>query len=312
MGEIYDVVIVGSGPAGLSAAVYAKRAGLNMLVLEQAAMSGGQILNTYEVDNYPGVPKIGGFDLAVNMREHAKSLGAAFATDTVGALEDGFPYKTLRGEKGSYKARSVILANGARHRLLGVPGEEKLTGHGVSYCATCDGMFFKDKTVAVVGGGDTAIGDAILLSRTCGRVYLIHRRDKLRGAGSLQKQLFSLENVTFLPDTEVAEITGETVVTGLRIRNKKDGKETGLSLQGVFIAVGIIPETEVWKNLVETDKAGYIRAGEDGVTSVPGIFAAGDIRTKPLRQVVTAAADGANAVISAERYLSENMHNESI
>ena len=312
MGEIYDVIIVGSGPAGLSAAVYAKRAGLNMLVLEQAAMSGGQILNTYEVDNYPGDPKINGFDLAAKMREHAESLGAVFATDTVTALEDGSPYKTLRGKKEIYKARTVILANGARHRLLGVPGEEKFTGKGVSYCATCDGMFFKGKTVAVVGGGDTAIEDAILLARTCSRVYLIHRGAELRGAKSLREQLFSLEKATFLPDTEVTEITGETAVTGLRLKNRKNGETAELSLQGVFIAVGIIPETESWKGIVETDKDGYIRAGEDGKTSAPGIFAAGDIRTKPLRQVVTAAADGANAVISAERYLSGSIRDEGI
>ncbi|QNM04852.1 thioredoxin-disulfide reductase [Qiania dongpingensis] len=304
MEKQYDLVIIGSGPAGLAAAIYAQRARLHTLVIEKAMMSGGQVLNTYEVDNYPGLPGINGFDLGMKMREHADKQEAKFVEDNVVRVEDGSPYKTVVCENGSYEARAVILSGGAKHRLLGVPGEEELSGMGVSYCATCDGAFYKGKTTAVVGGGDVAIEDAIFLARICEKVYLIHRRDELRGAKSLQEKLFSLDNVEVIWDTVVKEIRGEDAVSGIVLENVKTGETEEKDVQGVFIAVGILPETEAYKGLVEMDKAGYIVAGEDGITSVPGIFAAGDIRTKKLRQIVTAASDGANAVTAAEQYLN--------
>ena len=341
MENLYDLIIIGSGPAGLSAAIYAQRARLDTLVIEKDMMSGGQVLPTYEVDNYPGLPGINGFDLGTKFREHADKLGVRFVTDQVERVElgarqarrDGNLEETEeRGEllkaaelagnermpetygedfiknvicgENTYKARAVVIATGARHRKLEVPGEEKLAGMGVSYCATCDGAFFRNRDVAVVGGGDVALEDAIFLSRMCRKVYLIHRRDELRGAKSLQETVFRQENIQILWDTVVKEIQGEMKVEGLRLENKNTGEETGLNVQGVFIAVGITPNSQIFQGLVDTEK-GYIKAGEDTRTSVPGIFAAGDVRTKMLRQIVTAAADGANGVTAAERYLAD-------
>ena len=302
MNQPYDLIIIGSGPAGLAAAVYAQRARLNTLILEKAMVSGGQVLTTYEVDNYPGLPEIGGYDLGLKFREHADRLGALFKEDEVTSIEDG-PIKRVICSGGTYEARAVILATGAIHRKLGIPGEEELGGAGVSYCATCDGAFFRNKVTAVIGGGDVAVEDAIFLARMCSKVYLIHRRNELRAAKSLQESLFAQENVEILWDTVADAIEGEGSVERLRITNVKTGERSGIALSGVFIAVGISPESSAFEGLVDMDH-GYIKAGEDGVTSVPGIFAAGDVRTKPLRQIVTAAADGANAVTSAERYLT--------
>lgn len=302
MTQPYDLIIIGSGPAGLAAAVYAQRARLNTLILEKAMVSGGQVLTTYEVDNYPGLPGIGGYDLGLKFREHADRLGALFKEDEVISVEDG-SVKRVVCSGGTYEARAVILATGAIHRKLGIPGEEELGGAGVSYCATCDGAFFRNKVTAVIGGGDVAVEDAIFLARMCSKVYLIHRRNELRAAKSLQESLFAQENVELLWDTVADSIEGEGSVERLKITNVKTGEKSELALQGVFIAVGISPESSAFEGLVDMDH-GYIKAGEDGVTSVPGIFAAGDVRTKLLRQIVTAAADGANAVTSAERYLT--------
>ncbi len=302
MTQLYDLIIIGSGPAGLAAAVYAQRARLNTLILEKAMVSGGQVLTTYEVDNYPGLPGIGGYDLGLKFREHADRLGALFKEDEVISVKDG-PVKRVVCSGGTYEARAVILATGAIHRKLGIPGEEELGGAGVSYCATCDGAFFRNKVTAVIGGGDVAVEDAIFLARMCSKVYLIHRRNELRAAKSLQESLFAQENVEILWDTVADSIEGEGSVERLKITNVKTGEKSELALQGVFIAVGISPESRAFEGLVDMDH-GYIKAGEDGVTSVPGIFAAGDVRTKPLRQIVTAVADGANAVTSAERYLT--------
>ena len=304
MEHIYDLIIIGSGPAGLSAAIYAQRARLDALVIEKEMMSGGQVLTTYEVDNYPGLPGINGFDLGMKFREHADRLGARFAEDQVLQVEKTEEGFLVKGEKETYRSRTVLIATGAAHRKLGVPGEERLAGMGVSYCATCDGAFFRDKVTAVAGGGDVALEDAIFLSRICRKVYLIHRRDELRGAKSLQEAVMALDNVEILWDTVIEEIQGDGQVESLKLKNKKTGEERDLPVQGVFIAVGITPNSQAFEGTVEMDR-GYIIAGEDCRTSVPGILAAGDVRTKQLRQIVTAAADGANAVTSAEQQILE-------
>lgn len=303
----YDLIIIGSGPAGLAAVVYAQRAKLDTLVVEKAMVSGGQVLTTYEVDNYPGLPGIGGYDLGIKFREHADRLGARFVEDEVLNIQDGGKgaIKGVVCQGNTYEARSLILATGAVHRKLGVPGEEELAGAGVSYCATCDGAFFRNKVTAVIGGGDVAVEDAIFLARMCSKVYLIHRRNELRAAKSLQENLLSLDNVEVIWDTVADSINGDGMVKSLSLTNVKNGQKRELDVQGVFIAVGITPESRAFEGLVDMDH-GYIRAGEDTVTSAPGIFAAGDVRTKPLRQIITAAADGANAITSVERYLVEN------
>lgn len=307
MSHIYDLIIIGSGPAGLAAVVYAQRAKLDTLVVEKAMVSGGQVLTTYEVDNYPGLPGIGGYDLGIKFREHADRLGARFVEDEVLNIQDGGKgaIKGVVCQGNTYEARSLILATGAVHRKLGVPGEEELAGAGVSYCATCDGAFFRNKVTAVIGGGDVAVEDAIFLARMCSKVYLIHRRNELRAAKSLQENLLSLDNVEVIWDTVADSINGDGMVKSLSLTNVKNGQKRELDVQGVFIAVGITPESRAFEGSVDMDH-GYIRAGEDTVTSAPGIFAAGDVRTKPLRQIITAAADGANAITSVERYLVEN------
>ena len=298
MQEIYDLIIIGSGPAGLSAAVYGMRAGLKLLVVEKNPMSGGQVLNTYEVDNYLGMPGINGFDMGVQFREHADRLHTPFQEAEVTGISDGEP-KTVHTSQGDLYAKALILAPGARHAHLQVPGEEELSGMGVSYCATCDGAFYRGRTVAVVGGGDVALEDAIYLTRFCDKVYLIHRRDELRGAHVLQEQLKALEKVEILYSHVVKEIQGQEDVTGLLVEDKKSGEHSTLPVGGVFIAVGIHPETELVRGMVSCDEAGYVLAGEDGATDVPGIYVAGDARKKPLRQIVTAVADGANAATAA-------------
>ncbi len=300
---MYDLIIIGSGPAGLSAAVYGKRAGLNLLVMEKNPMSGGQVLNTYEVDNYLGMPGTDGFDMGMKFREHADKMGVEFRESVAMSIEDKQDFKLVHTREGDLEAKAIILATGAVHAALEVEGEEKFSGKGVSYCATCDGAFFRGKTVAVVGGGDVALEDAIYLSRICEKVYLIHRRDELRGAYILQEELKALSNVEFLYSHVVEEITGEDAVSGLRVRNLKTGESCRLQMDGVFVAVGIRPGTELVRDLVDCDEGGYVLAGEDCVTSVPGIFAAGDVRKKPLRQIATAVADGANAAVSVENYL---------
>jgi len=302
---MYDLIIVGAGPAGLAAAIYAARAELKFIVLEKEIMSGGQIINTYEVDNYPGLYHMGGFDLAMKFREHADALGASFVTGEVEKIEETSDGKKIICKDGTeYETKTVILSGGAKHRKLEVPGEDALAGSGVSYCATCDGAFFRGKEVAVVGGGDVAVEDALFLARLCKKVYVVHRRDSFRAAKTLVSRLVNTENVEIIYDSVVKEIQGKFKVESLVLANKKTAEERTVALDGVFIAVGMLPETSGYEGLVELDGAGYIIADETGVTSCPGVFAAGDIRTKELRQVVTAASDGANAVQSVERYLA--------
>ena len=307
---MYDLIIVGSGPAGLSAAVYAKRAGLNMLIIEKNPVSGGQIIDTYEVDNYLGIPGVNGFDLATKFREHADKLGAEFVDGTVTGIEcidkgsdTKAPVFKVKTEEGEYEAHTVMLATGAHHSKLGVPGEEEYIGKGVSYCATCDGAFYRGKVTAVNGGGDVAVEDAIFLSRFCSKVYLIHRRAELRATKILQDELFGLENVEVIWDSVVKEIKGEDKVTKLEIENVKNKEINELNVDGIFVAIGIHPSTDLFASMVECDENGYVIANEDGATSVPGIFVAGDSRKKRLRQIVTAVADGANAVTAVQDFL---------
>lgn len=330
---MYDIVIIGSGPAGLSASIYAKRAGLKAVTLEQSPMSGGQVLNTYEVDNYPGLPGINGFELGMKFREHADKLECEFKNTAVlkirkiaakgqqepegelhaaslenrihggkkESMSSGFVVET---DSGEIRTKTVLAAMGATHAKLGVPGESEFTGRGVSYCATCDGAFFRGKVTAVIGGGDVAVEDAIFLARGCEKVYLIHRRDELRAAAILQKELMALPNVEILWDTVAERIEGEGQVQSLAVKNVKTGKAKELSVDGVFVAVGIIPSSDIMKDVADCDNKGYLIAGEDCAASTPGIFAAGDIRTKKLRQIVTAAADGANAITSVLEYFT--------
>lgn len=299
---MYDLLIIGSGPAGLGAAIYGERAGLNLAVIDRSPISGGQVLTTYEVDNYLGLPEISGSDISERFREHADKLGVSFLTADVESIEDFGEKKIIHTDEGDYEARAVILATGATHAMLGVEGEMKLSGMGVSYCATCDGAFFRGRTAAVVGGGDVAVEDAIFLAGICKKVYLIHRRDALRAADSLQKKLMSLPNVEVLWNSEISKIQGEDMVEALLVYQNQTKEETVLEVNGIFIAVGVIPNTEKFKGLVEMDEKGYILADESCVTSVPGIFAVGDIRKKALRQIITAVADGANAVNSVQSY----------
>ena len=303
MDKAYDVIIIGAGPAGMSAAVYGIRAGLSILVLEKSGMAGGQILNTYEVENYLGFSSISGFELGTKFKEHGEHLGVTVKSGTVKKVIDQGKFKLVETEEGNYIGKSLILATGASHAKLMVKGEEELSGMGVSYCATCDGAFFRNRTVAVVGGSDVAVEDAIFLARGCEKVYLIHRRDKLRAAKRLQETLLKLSNVEILWNTTVEQIQGEDMVEALELYNKETKEKTALKVSGVFIAVGMNPNTELFKGLVDMDEKGYIKAGETCETSHPGIFAAGDLRTKELRQIVTAVADGASSISSSEKYL---------
>ena len=305
-GIMYDLIIIGSGPAGLSAAVYGKRAGLELLVIEKSGMSGGQVLNTYEVDNYLGMQGINGFDMGMQFRAHADKLDVSFMDETVLKIEKGEGTHIVVTDGSRLETKTVIIATGASHAALGVNGESELSGMGVSYCATCDGAFFKNRTVAVVGGGDVAAEDAIFLARTCQKVYLVHRRDELRAAKILQEKLKELSNVEILWNHIVTEIEGKNQVERMRLQNTKDHTEEIKEIDGIFIAVGIKPNTFNIEGMPKTDKGGYIEAGEDCGTSEEGIFAAGDVRTKKLRQIVTAVADGANAVTSVQEYLLHN------
>lgn len=307
MDRIYDLIIVGSGPAGLAAAIYASRADLNFIIIERNPISGGQIINTYEVDNYPGVPGISGFELANKFRKHCDNQGVNFVSGDVKNFEVNDKVKTITLVNGDiYKTKTIIISTGAVYKKLGVEGEEKFSGMGVSYCATCDGAFFRKKDVAVVGGGDVAVEDAIFLARLCRKVYVIHRRGEFRAAKSSQTKLMSLENVEIIWDSVVEEINGTETVESITIQNVKTKENKVLNVEGTFIAIGNMPSSDVYKELLETDQTGYIIAGEDCETNVKGVFAAGDIRTKSLRQIITAAADGANAITAVEKYLNED------
>ena len=304
MSDIYDLAILGGGPAGITAAIYASRARLNTIWIDKNFAPGGQITATYEVDNYPGMPGISGMDLGEAFGEHARKLGLEPKREKLLSLENiSGDIKTIHTKKNEYQARTIILAFGAEHRKLDIPGEDDLGGLGVSYCATCDGAFYKDRTVVVVGGGNAAAEDAVFLSGLCKKVYLVHRRDELRADKAIQEKIFDCENIEMVWDSVPLEILGQDEVTGIKIRNVKSVEERELDTDGVFIAVGIVPNTTFVKAQLELDENGYICAGEEGITSAAGVFAAGDIRTKALRQVVTAVSDGANTVASVQKYL---------
>ncbi len=302
---MYDLVIIGSGPAGLSAAVYAKRACLSILVIEKEAFAGGQMVYTEEVDNYLGLNAKSGFELAESFKQHALDLDVSFAEGAVEKIVPKDGKWSLHMESGEdIETKTVLLATGATHRKLGVPGEETFAGVGVSYCATCDGAFFQGKSVAVVGGGDVALEDALYLANICEQVYLIHRRNELRGTKVLQNQVFANEKITFLGESEVTEITGDKQVSGISVHNKVTDETKELSVAGVFIAVGMEPQSDLYAPLLSLEH-GYVPAGEDCATEKDGLYVAGDVRTKRLRQIVTAVADGANAVHSIQEYLMQ-------
>lgn len=300
----YDIIIIGAGPAGLSAAVYAKRAGFRTLVLDKSPVSGGQVLSTYEVDNYLGIQGVTGMELSEKFKNHAMEAGAEFVCANVLSIDAEGDTKVVRTEKEDYEAAAIIFAVGAHHAKLGVKGEEELTGMGVSYCATCDGAFFKNRKVAVVGGGDVAIEDAIFLARGCEKVYVIHRRDTFRAAHSLVEKARQMDNIEFIIDTTVSEICGEDMVEKLVLSNVKTKEQTELEVNGIFIAVGIVPETEILQDVVKMDEKGYVLSDELGSTNIPGVFVAGDCKQKRLRQIITAVADGANAVTGVEDYFN--------
>ena len=302
-GHLYDMVIVGGGPAGYTAALYAARAGLDTVVLEKLS-PGGQLSLTAWIDNYPGFPEgIDGFTLGQNMRAQAERFGAKTVLAEVKTLRLEGIVKEADTDEGTFYGRTLVFAAGARRRELGLPGEKALVGRGVSYCAACDGMFFRGKTAAVVGGGNSAAAAALTLSKLCGKVILIHRRDTLRAERSQTASLEKTENVTFCWNSTITELLGGERLTGVRVRNRLTGEETELRCDGLIVSIGMAPETGLVHGQLRLDEGGYIPAGESARTELPGVFAAGDVRAKALRQIVTAAADGAAAARSAEKYL---------
>lgn len=292
----FDAVIIGSGPAGLSAAVYLRRAMLSVAVVEKEYMSGGQILLTEKVENYLGFESISGFELAEKFRKHAENLGAEFIK---GEVTDVTPTAVTLKKGDIIETKAVIIAAGAKHRMVGAVGEKELSGRGVSYCAVCDGAFFKDKAVVVVGGGDTALEDAIYLAGVCKKVTLIHRRDELRGAKVLQEKFFSLDNTEFVPSDEIQSFNGDKKLESVTLKSGKS-----ISADGAFIAIGQVPNTEFIKGRLELAKDGSIVTDEECRTNIDGIFAVGDVRNKSCRQITTAVADGAIASKSVLGYLN--------
>lgn len=304
--HIYDMVIIGGGPGGYTAALYAARAGLDTVVLEKLS-AGGQIVLTSQVDNYPGFEEgIDGFTLGEKMQAQAERFGAQTEYAEVTSVDLKASPKVIESSEGTFYGRTVVIATGAGPRELGVPREQELVGRGVAYCAACDGMFFRGKTVAVVGGGNSAAADALLLSRVAKKVIVIHRRDSLRATKIYHEPLMNAENVEFRWNSTVEELLHDGKLTGVRLKDVHSGEENILELDGLFVSIGRKPATALVENQLELDKGGYIIAGESTETNIPGVYAVGDVRTKKLRQVVTAVADGAMAVHMAEEYLAAN------
>ena len=302
MAKQYDIVIVGAGTAGLSAAIYAVRAGKSVIVLE-AITHGGQIVNTPEVENYPGIQKISGFEFANNLYEQAKSLGAEVIYEKVIGIEVNGEEKIVHTTKEDYQAKAVILATGAKNRPLGLEHEKEWIGAGISYCAICDGMFYRGKDVAVAGGGNTALENAIFLTNYCRKVYLIHRRDAFRGEEKLLQILKEKPNVEFVLNANITRLIGEDGVDGVEVEDKNTHEKRVIDVMGLFVAIGQMPENSEFVNVVDLDKGGYIEAKEDCKTKTKGIFTAGDCRTKKVRQLATAASDGAIAALAACEYI---------
>lgn len=303
--KLYDVIVIGGGPAGYTAAMYAARAGLDTLVLEKMS-AGGQMALTMQIDNYPGFEEgVDGFSLGMKMQQSAERFGVATEmTEVTGVKLDG-EVKLLETPDGVYRGRTVIIATGASHRHLGLPNEYDLIGRGLGYCAACDGMLYRGKTVVVVGGGNSAAADALLLSRICEKVIVVHRRDSLRATKVYHEPLMNAPNVEFVWNSTVEELIAGDKVEAVRVRNVNTGEEKRIDVGGVFISIGRAPATELFKGILELDEQGYIVADETTQTSVPGVFAVGDVRTKVVRQVVTAVGDGAVAVHFAEEYLAQ-------
>ena len=302
--HVYDMIVVGGGPGGYTAALYGAIAGLRVAVLEKLS-AGGQMALTHTIDNYPGFPEgVDGFELGQRMQQQAERFGAKTVYATVTKLELLSEPKCVETSEGIFEAKTVVLATGAGPKELGLPKEKELVGRGVAYCAACDGMFYRGKTVVVVGGGNSAAADALLLSRVAKKVILVHRRDTLRATKIYHEPLMKAENVEFHWNSVVEEFLHGNKVTGVRLRNTLSGEESVVETDGVFISIGRKPATELLAGQLELDESGYVIAGEDTQTSIPGVYAVGDMRTKKLRQIVTAVADGAIAVHMAEEYLA--------
>ncbi len=301
---MYDIIVIGAGPAGLTAAIYARRASKTVLVLE-ALSYGGQIINTPDIENYPAAAHISGFDFATKVYEQAQELGAEFVFEKAVGIRDNGGTKEVVTEDNTYTCKALIIATGSENRKLGIENEEALVGRGVSYCATCDGAFYRGKTVAVAGGGNTALEDALYLSDLAETVYLIHRRDAFRGDEATVSALKERKNVKFIYNSNVTKLIADKRLTAVEITDKNTGAVTTLEINGLFVAIGRIPENRNFAQLIKLDGSGYVEAGEDCLTNVPGIFAAGDNRTKSVRQLVTAAADGAVAATAAVKYVQE-------
>lgn len=303
--RIYDVIIIGAGPAGMTAALYTSRADLDTLMIERG-VPGGQMVNTADIENYPGFDSILGPDLSEKMFSGAKQFGAEYAYGDIKSVENGEEYKTVVAGSKTFKARSIIIATGAEHRKLGADGEDKYSGRGVSYCAVCDGAFFKNRELIVVGGGDSAVEEGAYLTRYASKVTIIHRRDKLRAQQILQDRAFKNEKIEFVWNSTVEEIVGDDMkVTGARLVSTVDGSTSELSADGAFIYVGLVPLSSAFKGLGILDDEGYVITDEEMETSIPGIFAAGDVRVKSLRQVVTATGDGGLAGQNAQKFVEE-------
>nr|WP_312214036.1 thioredoxin-disulfide reductase [Clostridioides sp.] len=298
-----DVIVIGAGPAGLTAALYAVRAGLTVTVYEKSVY-GGQVTGTAEVENYPSIRKISGFDFANNIYNQSISQGVEINFEEVEKIEDKGNYKVVKTSSGDHESKTVIIANGVERRKLGCKGEKEFTGKGVTYCATCDGAFFKNQDVAIVGGGNTALEDALFLANNCSKVYLIHRRDSFRGDKILIDAVLKRENIEIIYDSGVDEITGDTKVREIKIKNLKDDSISTITVDGIFVAIGLEPKNQMFSNILELDKSGYIVADESCTTKVEGVFVAGDNRTKFLRQIITAASDGAIAAVQAANYVN--------
>lgn len=303
--KIYDVIIIGAGPAGMTAAVYTSRANLSTLMLERG-VPGGQMANTEEVENYPGFDHILGPELSTKMFDHAKKFGAEYAYGDVKEVIDGKEYKTIKAGNKEYKARSIIISAGAEYKKLGVPGEQELGGRGVSYCAVCDGAFFKGKELVVVGGGDSAVEEGVYLTRFASKVTIVHRRDELRAQKILQDRAFANDKIDFIWNHTVKQINDKDGKVGsVTLVSTQDGEEREFAADGVFIYIGMVPLTKPFEGLGITNSNGYIETNEQMETKVPGIFAAGDIREKTLRQIVTATGDGSIAAQNAQHYVEE-------